>query len=281
MIVGTGRGPHETVSCLAASGPRLAVGIATGDVLASAVPSGLALAAPLDISDGTANSRALCVSISSSLVALGNAHGVVTVFDTDDRSSGNGEPPPPLHFRAHPEAVRSIAWLDCVARGSRGRGSLLITMGVAAVRLWQVKQVSGQLRHGWLWELGRGSCPSMDIAVRRGRLLWLSEPSAAGRQVLQVYDFCDRQLARADALASVSLAKDEDISRVGRERDDVETFAQGTSRLSSSKTEAGWLDTKTDAEPTTDLPNAPRGGFFGSLNQLLSSGAAEQRNYSQ
>ena len=46
-----------------------------------------------------------------------------------------------------------------------------------------------------------------------------------------------------------------------RERDDVETFAQGTSRLSSSKTEASWLDTKADAEPTTDLPNAPRGGF--------------------
>ena len=121
----------------------------------------------------------------------------------------------------------------------------------------------------------------MRLAVRRGRLLWLSQPSAAGRQVLQVYDFCDRQLARADALASVSLAKDEDISRVGRERDDVETFAQGTSRLSSSKTEASWLDTKTDAEPTTDLPNAPRGGFFGSLNHLLSSGAAEQRTYSK
>ena len=304
MVVASTRAPQEASTCLAASGPRVVVALATGDVRASAVPSGLALPAPLDL--GTSEvSRALCVSLSSSLVAVGNYHGAVTVFDTsttaangaggeeeDDGSSRTCADAMHFSFRAHPEPVQEIAWLDPVGRGASGRGCLLITMGAKAVRLWQVKRGEhGQLQQGWLWELGRGGCPSMAIAVQRGRLLWLSQPTAGDRQVLQVYDFCDRALAKADTLANLSLALDGTGERdapgargqaaaaaAAAVDDDVEVWMPGqrgsrSSQLSSS--EYSWLDAKEADQQTTQLSELSarqRGGFFGSLNSLLSSG---------
>eukprot|EP01043_Picozoa_sp_COSAG02_P006406 COSAG02_NODE_182_length_30594_cov_23.562912_1_plen_468_part_00 len=287
MVVASGRATHESLTCLAASGPRVVVALATGDVRASAVPSGLALPAPLEL--GTAEvSRALCVSLSSSLVAVGNAHGAVTVFDTTTAASGQAsmcrDGLQHFSFRAHPEPVQQVAWLDPVGRGVSGRGCLLITMGSKAVRLWQVRRTGaeGRLQQGWLWELGRGGCASMAIAVRRGRLLWLSQPTTGDRQVLQVYDFCDRELANADTLASVSLAED------GARGDaaaaaacDIEVWTgQGsgsrTNQLASFN-EYGWLDAKEADQQTTQLSHLSTtkqkpqlGGFFGSLNSLLS-----------
>ena len=290
MVVASGRAMHESLTCLAASGPRLVVGLATGDVRASAVPSGLALPAPLDL--GTAEvSRALCVSLSSSLVAVGNAHGAVTVFDTSMTASGEasmcGDGVQHFSFRAHPEAVQQVAWLDPVSRGVSGRGCLLITMGSKAVRLWQVRRTGaeGRLQQGWLWELGRGGCASMAIAVRRGRLLWLSQPIAGDRQVLQVYDFCDRELANADTLASVSLTEDSARGHAAAAAAcDIEVWTGqgGRSRTNqlASFSEYGWLDAKEADQQTTQLSHlsatsakhkSQLGGFFGSLNSLLSA----------
>lgn len=287
MVVASGCAAHESFTCLAASGPRVVVALATGDVRASAVPSGLALPAPLDL--GTAEvSRALCVSLSSSLVAVGNAHGAVTVFDTSMTADGDAslceDGVQHFSFRAHPEPVQQVAWLDPVGRGVSGRGCLLITMGSKAVRLWQIRRAGaeGRLQQGWLWELGRGGCPSMAIAVRRGRLLWLSQPTNGDRQVLQVYDFCDRALAKADTLASVSLAEDGARGHAAAAAAcDVEVWTGqgGGSRGSqlTSFSEYGWLDAKEADRHTTQLPHLSTkqkpqlGGFFGSLNSLLSS----------
>ena len=47
----------------------------------------------------------------------------------------------------------------------------------------------------------------MAMAVRRGRLLWLSRPLADDQQQLNVYDFCAR-----DDVAAISLARDDERS---------------------------------------------------------------------
>jgi hypothetical protein len=59
-VVQAGRAVHEQVSALSAHGPRLAIGLATGDVRASAVPSGVSLLDPVEISSRRPGSRTLC-----------------------------------------------------------------------------------------------------------------------------------------------------------------------------------------------------------------------------
>jgi hypothetical protein len=57
-----------------------------------------------------------------------------------------------------------------------------------------------------LWEIKTGS-HAMAMAVRRGRLLWLSRPLADDQQQLNVYDFCAR-----DDVAAIALARDDERS---------------------------------------------------------------------
>lgn len=165
------------------------MGLASGGVHASAVPSGFPLLTPPEPRGGD---RVLCVAIAGSLVATGHAHGSVSLFDCGEgeedgegayiihRASEQDGLLPPWHFRAHTAAVSSLAMLDPFRRGVRGgKGLLLVTMSVAQVRLWSVGVTqpgagthATALRVGFLWELNR-STPSRGLAVHRGRLLWL------------------------------------------------------------------------------------------------------------
>eukprot|EP01048_Picozoa_sp_COSAG05_P017473 COSAG05_NODE_2388_length_3130_cov_3.713956_2_plen_450_part_00 len=156
-VVATGRAAHESITSLAAVGPRLVVGLASGGVRASAVPSGFGLLTPPEPSAGSSGDRVLCVEITGSLVAMGHAHGSVSLFDCGDgggdgasvtgRGGGGLEESCTaelgcLHFRAHPGAVRSLRWLDTFGRGAQnGKGLLLVTMADMVVRLWSVDTV--------------------------------------------------------------------------------------------------------------------------------------------
>jgi hypothetical protein len=67
------------------------------------------------------------------------------------------------------------------------------------------------VRVGFLWELSR-TTPSLGLAVRRGRLLWLSAPIDGDQQQLDIYDFCVEELLPS-SLAPLSLAKDDATGR--------------------------------------------------------------------